>query len=302
MSRDIPAGVESRFVEVRGEPMHYLEAGAGPPIVFLHGNPTSSYLWRGVLPRLAPRFRCIALDLIGMGKSSKPEIAYTLRDHASYVDGFIERLGLDRAIFVGHDWGVALSCLHLARFPERVRAVVLMEGRIRPVERWADLAQGESDFFRGLRSESGRGKVLEENVFVEQILPSGIARTLHDAEMAVYRAPYPTPRDREPLWRWVREVPIEGEPVDATVLVTEGLQALATSQIPKLLLHAQPGAVIGLAEVAWCRAHLPRLTAVDLGPGIHFLPEDHPDAIGAAISTWLDRNDNHPEADEKSAS
>ncbi len=290
MGDGVPSSVDSLFADVNGHQMHYLEAGSGPPIVFLHGNPTSSFLWRNVLPRLAPRFRCIAPDLIGMGQSAKPEISYTLRDHAGYVEQFLDELGLDRVVFVGHDWGVALTCVHLARQPSRVQAVAFIEGRIRPVERWADLPPDEAAFFQGLRSDDeGRRRVLEENAFVEQILPSGVMRTLSDAEKAAYRAPYPTPRDREPLWRWVREVPIEGEPLDATGLMTEGSRALAASPVPKLLLYAQPGAVIGPAEVDWCRENLPNLTTVDLGPGIHFLPEDHPAAISDAITTWLDR-------------
>ena len=284
----IPPDISSRFVTVNDQPIHYLEAGTGAPIVFLHGNPTSSYLWRNVIPHLAIHGHCIAMDLIGMGKSGKPAIAYRLEDHVAYVDGFIEALGLTDITFVLHDWGVSLGLHYLARFPARVRAVAFMEGNLRPYEHWSDFDPGGQALFQRLRSEaSGRHLIIDQNIFLETILPSGMCRTLSPAEMEAYQAPFLDPRHREPLWRWPQEIPIEGHPADVHTIVSEYRAALAQSPVPKLLLFAQPGSVIRAGEVAWCQETLPNLTSVDLGEGIHFLPEDHPAAVGTAVAHWL---------------
>jgi len=281
--------ITSRFVTVNGQPMHYLEAGAGTPILFLHGNPTSSYLWRNVIPVVAQCGRCIAVDLIGMGKSAKPEIGYRLQDHIAFLDGFIEALNLSEITFVLHDWGVSIGLHYLTRFPERVRAVAFMEGHLGPIEHWTDLEPDARDMFQRLRSEEiGRQLVIAENFFVDTVLPSGILRTLTQDELAAYRTPYLRPRDREPIWRWVCEIPIEGHPADVHEIVTAYREGLARSPVPKLLLHAHPGAVIGAVQIAWCRQSLTNLTTVDLGEGIHFLPEDHPESIGLAIVRWLE--------------
>jgi haloalkane dehalogenase len=284
----IPAMLASRSVAVRDSWLHYLEAGTGEPIVFLHGNPTSSYLWRNVIPHVAPHGRCLALDLIGMGQSGKPSIAYRLRDHIAYVDAFIEALQLTNITFVMHDWGVAIGLHYLTRYPGRVRAVAFMEGHLHPIARWDDYDPGARAMFTALRTEpEGRRMVIEDNFFIEVVLPSGVQRMLTAEEMAAYRAPYLEPRSREPLWRWPNEIPIEGHPADVHALVSAYQAYLAISDIPKLLFYAQPGAVIGASEVAWCRATLSNLTAVDVGAGIHFLPEDQPEVIGTAIADWL---------------
>lgn len=285
---ELPAGLVSRTVAVNDSTLHYLEAGAGMPIVFLHGNPTSSFLWRNVIPHVAPRGRCLAVDLIGMGGSGKPPIAYRLVDHIAYIDTFIDALNLDRITFVLHDWGIAIGLHYLSRFPERVRALALMEGHIHPIARWDDFDEGGRSTFRALRTEDvGRRMVIDENFFVEMVLQSDVRRTLTAAEMGAYRAPYREPRSREPLWRWANEIPIEGQPADVAAIVRDNQATLAASPIPKLLFHARPGATIGAAEVIWCRENVGNLTVIDLGPGSHFLPEDYPDAIGTGIAGWL---------------
>jgi haloalkane dehalogenase len=284
----LPAGITSRTVAVRDSTLHYLEAGAGAPIVFLHGNPTSSYLWRNVIPHVAPHGRCLAVDLIGMGRSGKPPLAYRFVDHRAYIDAFIDALGLEEITFVLHDWGVALGLHYLSRFPARVRAVAFMEGHLHPIARWDDFDAGGRELFQTFRTaEVGRRLIIDENFFVEQVLPSGIRRTLTAAELDAYRAPYREPRSREPLWRWVQEIPIAGEPADVAAIISDNQTTLAASPLPKLLCYAAPGATIGAAEVAWCRHHLGNLTAIDLGPGGHFLPEDYPREIGAGIAGWL---------------
>lgn len=279
--------VIARSVAVRDSWLHYQEAGVGDPIVFLHGNPTSSYLWRNVIPHVAPYGRCLAVDLIGMGRSGKPPSAYRLRDHIAYIDAFIDALGLMNITFVMHDWGVAIGLHYLTRHPERVRAVAFMEGHLHPIDRWDDYDAGARALFGALRSApSGRKMAIEENVLIEVVLPAGVRRTLSGEELAAYRAPFLEPQSREPLWRWPQEIPIAGQPTDVRDLVNEYRAYLAIAPHPKLLLHAQPGAVIGPVEVAWCKETLSNLTVVDLGAGIHFLPEDHPEAIGAALARW----------------
>ncbi|WP_051570907.1 haloalkane dehalogenase [Cryptosporangium arvum] len=262
--------------------LHAVSRGTGPAVLFLHGNPTSSYLWRNVLePVAAAGFRCVAVDLVGMGRSPRPDLEYRFADHARYVEAFAGELG--PATLVGHDWGAVLAIDLLGRRPDLVNAVAFLEGHLHPVARLDPL-------FEEARSP-GRGEqlVLEENVFVETVLPGGVLRTLTDAERDAYRAPYPDPASRRPLLAWAREIPVEGVPGDVTAVVRANQRVLAESPAPKLLLHGEPGAVIGAAEVAWCRAHGRRLSVVSVGPGTHFLPEDHPDAIATALIDWLPR-------------
>jgi len=253
-SADIPAGITSQTIAVKGSTLHYLAAGSGDPIVFLHGNPTSSYLWRNVIPHVAAHGRCIAVDLIGMGRSGKPPLAYRLSDHIAYIDAFIDALGLTAITFVGHDWGVAIGLHYLTRFPERVRAFAFMEGHIHPIAGWDDFDAGGRAIFEALRTKDvGRRMAIDENFFIETVLPSGVQRAFTADEMAAYRAPYLAPQEREPLWRWPNEIPIAGQPADVTALIRDNQTTLVASPIPKLLCHATPGAIIGPAEVAWCR-------------------------------------------------
>jgi haloalkane dehalogenase len=283
-----PSGSRSQTVAVEGSFMHYVEVGVGEPIVFLHGNPTSAYLWRNVIPYLMGSGRCIAIDCIGMGQSGKPDIAYRLVDHMNYIDAVIDALGLTNITFVAHDWGVVLALGFARRHAGRVKAIALMEGHIHPIERWSDFDEASQSMFKQLRTETrGRQMVVDEHFFVETILPAGTQRALSEAEMDAYRAPYRDRQARIPLWRWANEIPIEGHPPDVHAAVAANQAYLATADLPKLLFYAQPGAVIRAADVLWCQQTCRNLKAVDLGPGIHFLPEDHPAAIGTAIADWL---------------
>jgi len=285
----IPGHIQSKMVDVKGSRMHYLESGAGEPIVFLHGNPTSSYLWRNVIPYLDAKGRCIAVDCIGMGRSEKPDIDYRLVDHIAYIDAFLEALGVAACALVAHDWGVVIG-LHLAeRYPERVRAIAFMEGHIHPIARWDDFDADARAMFEQLRApDLGQKMVIEDNFFIEIILPAGTRRALAPEEIDAYRTPYRDQRARKPLLRWVNEIPIEGQPADVHAIISANQAYLAASEIPKLLLYARPGAVIGAEELAWCTRRCRNLTAVDCGDGIHFLPEDQPGAIGQAVARWLD--------------
>jgi haloalkane dehalogenase len=278
--------LESRSVEVRGSRMHYVEAGQGDPILFIHGNPTSSYLWRNVIPSLTQLGRCIALDLIGFGKSDKPDIAYRVFEHAEYVEGFISALKLEHVALVLHDWGGFMGLTYAADHPKNVRAIAVMEAVIKPM-RMRDRSESFQRAFSMMRSQVGRDKVLKENFFVERVLPGSILRKLTEEEMAEYRAPFPTPQSRLPTWVFPNEIPIDGHPSDVHAAVWDNAEKVANADIPMLLLTFQPGAIIGPLEVEWARAKFKNLTLKDMGPGIHFVQEDQPVAIGRAIADWL---------------
>ncbi|MDV8020259.1 haloalkane dehalogenase [Rhodococcus sp. IEGM 1330] len=268
--------------------MHYVESGDGPAMVFLHGNPTSSYLWRDVTSVVAPAgYRCIAVDLVGMGRSGVSSSGYRLVDHIAQVGEFIDELGLSDVILVGHDWGAVIA-LALARSdPGRVRGVAVMEGHLRPIDRWDDMDDGARALFSALRTAGvGEGMVFVDNVMIETVLPSGILRTLSPEEMDAYRRPFVNPDSREPMLRWTREIPIAGEPSDVVSIVTSNQQVFADATMPTLLMHGTPGAVVGRAEVAWCRNHGRAMTIVDVGSGTHFLPEDQPAATADALLGW----------------
>lgn len=270
--------------------MYYEEVGSGEPVVFLHGNPTSSYLWRNVFGVVAQGGRrCIAADLIGMGRSGRPELEYRLADHIAYLDGFLAALALDEVTLVGHDWGAVLALDQLRRRPDRVRGVAFLEGHIHPIDRWADFDDGSRELFRRLRDPELAGPlILEQNFFIETVLPAGILRPLTTEELDAYRAPFLDPRDRRTMLVWPREIPIEGDPADVAELVRANQTVISDPAVRKLLIHARPGAVIGPDEVEWCRANGRNLAIADVGPGIHFLPEDRPAEIAAALTNWLE--------------
>jgi haloalkane dehalogenase len=277
---------ESRFVEVQGSRMHYVEEGSGDPVLLLHGNPTSSYLWRNVIPHLSPLARCVAPDLIGMGKSDKPDIEYGFFDHVRYVEGFVEALGLRNITFVVHDWGSALAFHYARRHEGNVKGLAFMEAIVRPLswDEWPEQARGVFQAFR--TPGVGENLILEQNAFVEQVLPGAIFRKLSQEEMDLYRQPYPDPASRKPTWRWPNEIPIEGEPADVVEAAQAYAEWLGKSDVPKLLLYAQPGAIMREPLVEWCRKNVRNLKTVDIGAGVHFVQEDRPHEIGEAIAEW----------------
>ncbi len=278
------------FIDVLSHRMAYVEMGAGDPIVFQHGNPTSSYLWRNVMPHLADQGRCLALDLIGMGDSDKlphpgPD-SYRFQDHRRFFDAAMEALGVkERVTLVLHDWGTALGFDWAYRHPERVKAIAYMEGIVTPLS-WSDWPEAIRPVFSALRSPAGEELVLEKNIFVEKILPAGVLRGLSEAEMAVYRRPYLTPGEsRRPTLSWPRELPLDGDPADVTVIVADYADWLAECDLPKLFINADPGVILTGRQREVCRRwpHQREITV----RGAHFLPEDCPHAIGRAISDWL---------------
>lgn len=271
--------------------MAYVEAGRGDPIVFLHGNPTSSYLWRNVIPHVAPLGRRLAPDLIGMGDSDKltPSGAdrYRFAEHRTYLDALLEQLGVgERVTLVLHDWGSVLGFDWARRHPSAVKGIAYMEAIVR-VPHLADMAEPVRLAFQALRSAAGEQMILQDNLFIEQMLPGAVLRPLTDAEMAEYRRPYLEPGEgRRPMLTWPREVPFDGEPADVAAIVEANERWLGTSAVPKLFIDAEPGllmALPGWREV--CRG-FPNQREVTVA-GLHFIQEDSPEAIGVAIADWL---------------
>lgn len=288
MSDEISAAFpfESKYAEVHGSKMHYVDVGEGKDVLFLHGNPTSSYLWRNVIPHVQPLGRCVAPDLIGMGKSDQPDLEYSFFDHYSHLEGFIEALGLKDILLVMHDWGGALGLRYAHTHQDNVRGLVLMETIVKTIS-WDDWPEQAKAPFEGFRTPAlGEQLILENNAFVEQVLPGAILRTLTEEEMDRYREPYKTNKSRLPTLRWPREIPIDGEPADVTEAVDDFSEWLTKTDLPKLLLTAQPGAIMRVTG-QWCIDNLPNLTHVDVGPGVHFIQEDRPHEIGEAISSWM---------------
>ena len=281
---------EKRRLDIDGVPMAYVDVGEGDPIVFLHGNPTSSYLWRNVLPHVVPLGRCIAPDLVGMGDSGKlPEpgaSSYSFVEHRRYLDGLLDELGVDGGVtFVVHDWGSALGFDWANRHRDAVAGIVYMEAIVRPL-RWEEWPPQARSIFEGLRSSAGEEMVLEKNLFVEAVLPASVIRALTAEEMAEYRRPFAEPGEaRRPTLTWPRQIPIDGEPADVHEIVAAYADWLATSDVPKLLVVADPGAILTGGQLEFCR-RWPNQREVTVA-GNHFLQEDSPDDIGSAIATWL---------------
>ncbi|HAJ75917.1 MAG TPA: haloalkane dehalogenase [Gammaproteobacteria bacterium] len=278
-----------KSVNVNGKNMSYVEMGEGDPIVFQHGNPTSSYLWRNIMPQLADQGRCIALDLIGMGDSDKLEDSgpdrYTLLEHRDYFDAALETLGVEQNVtFVIHDWGSALGFDWANRHRESVMGIAYMEGIVRPVS-WDDWPEAARGVFQGFRSPAGEEMVLEKNTFVERVLPGSILRDLTDEEMEVYRRPFQNAgEDRRPTLTWPRQIPIEGEPAEVVELVQGYADWLSQSDVPKLFINAEPGAILIGPQREFCRSW-PNQQEVTVA-GNHFLQEDSPEEIGKAIAEW----------------
>jgi haloalkane dehalogenase len=280
-----------RTIEVLGRRMAYVEIGEGDPIVFQHGNPTSSYLWRNIMPALAGQGRCIAVDLIGMGDSDKLEASgpdrYRYTEHRDYLFAAWEALGVaDNITFVLHDWGSALGFDWAHQHADKVKGIAYMEGIVCPVtwDAWPDAAR---DVFQAFRSEAGEQMILDKNLFVERVLPGSIMRELSADEMAVYRRPFANPgEDRRPTLTWPRQIPIDGEPEDVHDIVAAYGAWLATSPIPKLFINAEPGAILTGPQRDYCRTFANQ-TEVTV-PGIHFIQEDSAAEIAAAIAKWMD--------------
>jgi haloalkane dehalogenase len=291
MKRDIAeaGGFVRKRARVLHSEMSYLESGVGVPVLFLHGNPTSSYIWRNIIPHVAPGARCIAPDLIGYGESGKPEIDYRFQDQVNYLDSFIAAMGIRTAYLVAQDWGTALAFHLAARRPEFVRGLAFMEF-IRPMPSWEDVHQSAAarEIFRKLRTPGeGERMILDANTFIERILPGSVIRKLSDEEMDNYRAPFLSRESRRPIWRLPNELPIAGEPADVYATLEHAHAALRASRYPKLLFVGDPGALVSPAFAERFAASLHDCRLVHLGRGAHYLQEDHPDEIGRNVASWI---------------
>ncbi len=266
--------------------MAFVDAGQGDPMVFLHGNPTSSYLWRNIIPHLAGSARCLAPDLVGMGTSGKaPNGNYRFVDHSRYLDAWFEARGLNGNVtLVVHDWGSALGFHWARRNPQRIKGLVYMEAIVRPLT-WLEWPESAKSIFQAMRSPAGEEMVLEKNVFVERTLPGSVLRGLTDEELAVYRRPFlEAGESRRPTLTWPREIPLDGEPADVVEIVAAYAEWLASSDIPKLFINADPGAILTGAQRDFCRGW-PNQREVTVS-GSHFIQEDSPGPIGQAIAEW----------------
>ncbi|HZM78783.1 MAG TPA: haloalkane dehalogenase [Candidatus Limnocylindrales bacterium] len=280
------------IIDVLDSSMHYEETGGGTPIVFLHGNPSSSHAWRNVLPALGEPGHLLAPDLIGMGRSGKPAIGYTFADHARYLDAWFDGLDLEQAVLVGHDWGGALAFDWAARHPHRVRGVAFFETIMRPMS-WSELGEAPRKRTQTMRSPQGEQLILDQNFFIETAFTGGVLNPLSEQQMAPYLSPYPTRESRRPVLQWARSLPLDGDPADVTKRVEAyGTWLAASPDVPKLLLTFDSSPTLGITEqvATWCAANIAGLQIEHLGPAGHHATEDRPDAIGNAIARWTDRN------------
>ena len=281
---------QKHFQDVDGKRIAYVDEGEGDPIVLLHGNPTSSYLWRNVIPELVGSGRVIAPDLIGQGDSEKLPASdgaerYSLEVAYSYVEGLLETIGANNNVtLVIHDWGSGIGFLWAMRHAAALKGVAYMEGIVKPVS-WADWPEGAVGIFKGFRSEKGEDLILNRNMFIEGVLPTSVIRTLTETEMDAYRAPHLESDDRQPLLNWPRQIPIEGEPEDVVALVNEYGAFMAGSNIPKLFINADPGSILVGQQREFCRSW-PNQQEVTV-KGLHFIQEDSPVEIGQAVASWL---------------
>jgi len=279
-----------KFASVDGKKIAYVEEGSGDPIVLLHGNPTSSFLWRNVVPELVGSGRVIVPDLIGQGDSEKLPASegadrYTLEVAYRYVEGLLDTIGANNNVtLVVHDWGSAIGFLWAMRNASAVKGVAYMEAIVRPVT-WADWPESAVGIFKGFRSDKGEDLILNRNLFIEGVLPSSVLRDLTDAEMDAYRAPHVNSEDRQPLLNWPRQIPIDGEPADVVALVNKYAEFMAASTFPKLFINADPGSILVGPQREFCRSW-PNQQEVTV-KGSHFIQEDSPAEIGRAVASWL---------------
>lgn len=288
MNTSIP---QKKKIQVLDKKMAYVEIGKGAPIVFQHGNPTSSYLWRNIMPHLKNHGRCIAIDLIGMGDSDKLDNSgsdrYTFFEHRRYLDAALDALEINNNVtLVLHDWGSALGFDWANRHRDSIKGIAYMEALTQPIDTWDEWPENARNIFQALRSPAGEELVLEKNIFVERILPRSILRDLTEKEMEQYRLPYTEPGEsRRPTLSWPRQIPVAGEPAEIAALVRDYGLWLAASDVPKLFINADPGSILIGAQREFCR-RWPNQREVTVA-GAHFIQEDSPIEIGQAIADWV---------------
>jgi len=279
--------ISSHTVDICGSKMHYLEAGLGRPILFLHGIPTSSYVWRNIIPYLSPLGRCIAPDLIGFGQSDKPDIEYTLKDHIKYIEAFIEKLNLKRFVLVMHGWGSVIGFDYAMRHENNCTGLVFYESFLRTSnrddvslpyeEQWASLSDQEDIY----------DVVMNGSSFVDKVIPQNVMKQLSDEEMNHYREPFLKEGAGRPILQYLKELPKEGANSSIDQLIANYSKKLTQSQLPKLLLYSVPGFITTIATVMWAKENLPHIEITEIGEELHLAQESYPEIIGETISVWL---------------
>ena len=281
---------ESKYMEIRGEKIHYVDVGEGKPVLFIHGNPTSSYIWRNIIPGIPGRR--IALDLIGMGRSSKPDIDYSFEQHYQFVEEFILSLELRDIHLVIHDWGAALGFEFAKNHPEKVRKITFMEPLLFPIPSMDDLTGDVGEFFKNVRDPKiGPEMIIEQNFFIEKMLPAMVRRELDEDTLRHYREPYLEKKARKPLLVWPLEVPISGEPMTTQGILSDLIGSLkdgSLSLIDKQLLYVEPGAMMPPHMAEYCKGEFPNLQVKYVGEGLHFIQEDNPHEIAKAIAEFAE--------------
>ena len=286
----------SKYIEILGAKIHYIDEGEGDTFLFLHGNPTSSYLWRNVMRYVRPHGRIVALDNVGFGKSAKPDIDYTLQTHIQYTNAFVEALGLKDIILVVHDWGSVLGLNYAATQSANVKGIVMMEAFLPPAfpADSVDVFGAAGGFFTQLRDpKAGRELIIEKNIFIEQLLGNASLTRIMPADVVdVYRAPFTDPASREPIFVWPQEIPIGGIPARNVTIFNRYANWLKTAKTPKLLQYVAPGALVTPERADWVARNFPKIETQFVGYGTHFIQEDNPQAIGRGIVDWHRRNFN----------
>ncbi len=277
----------SSTLSVHGVKLHYIEAGSGDPVLFLHGMPTSSYLWRNVFPALDDVARCIAPDLIGMGQSDKPDIDYTVFDHIDYIETFIKELDLKNITLIVHGWGSVIGFDIASRNPERFKALAFFESHIRPTTDWNMLSLPVQQLASLLnRPGASYRAVVQQNYLIDKLLPSGVLRKLSDEELEHYRSPFPTAESRRPLWQYIQDLPLGRGNADVVELIGRYSKWLQTTALPKLMLYAVPGFITTIDTVQWAKDHLSHLELVGLDDVLHFAQESEPVLFGSKLRQW----------------
>lgn len=280
----------SHFVSVKGSNMHYTDSGSGDPILFLHGIPTSAYLWRHIIPVLSPHARCIASDLIGMGQSDKPDIDYRVFDHIAYIEAFINALELKNITLVLHGWGSVIGLDYARRNEKNIKAIAFYESHLQPVTNWEQLSLPVQQFATLLnRPGASYRAIVKQNYFIEKLLPRSVIRELTEEEMSHYRAPFQTPDSRKPLWQYVNDLPLGHGPDDVVALIQRYSEWLEKTKIPKLLLYAIPGFMTTVETVCWARDHLSNIDVAALDDALHLAQESVPEQFSAFLLNWYQK-------------
>lgn len=279
----------SKYVDVYGSKMHYVEAGAGDPILLLHGIPTSNYLWRNIIPHLAPLGHCIAPDLIGLGQSDKPNIDYTLFDHIRYIDKFIETLGLENIILIMHGWGSVIGFNYAMGHQANCKGLAFYEAFLRSLEIEEEAALPfQEQLFEIHEEQSTNNLAMNGIAFVDKIIPQSVMRKLTDEEMNNYRQPFIKQGSEKPIIQYLKDLPTDnGQTTKIDQLIMDYTQKLTKSKLPKLMLYSLPGFITTIATVMWAKENLPKLEIVDIGEELHLGQESNPTLMGEAISVWI---------------